>query len=554
MSNENRNDFDGHDVNLYVFARAFTQLLSDNNPEFVPLSYNNIQSTRSSSYSFPGVQNLINRFENNTTASDPHINYRTEEDEESFTPENFQEPHTVVNNLINYFENIESSNRGPCTNPRRNIASETGMTRHDRIAAFGSGSDLWFESRTFNRIFDETHGHFGEISDPGNTSDIEVLPLDEAIPATPDFSLDGEIPDLVSGDNFREPHASTQTKNGPLFHFEKKESIVFYPETNNLLNILEYIKIYRGCYFNFENQYRDNFAYGKGATRQVYTHLCNELTDTIMINTHPYFFDINDNCEFWQLDENIESFVVFVAMVIKSGCLLPFHFPPALLEIICHKKLNYEELGFFMEKINPIIFESAQKINSMDFKFLDIGFDNHEEFYHAHIIGHTDDKKLNIYKAISKHFELFDSFNDYKISEIDEKFSGLYTITSDHVIPLISMNNQKYNTQWKKFVRSLSEQELKQMLITFGNTLALNHSYSVNINYNMNTDINIMTCLRTVNINEKLFQNEEHLNNLRQYFSGYDQISDGHRVIEAGTQPHILDSDHGHGPRVIEVD
>lgn len=77
-----------------------------------------------------------------------------------------------------------------------------------------------------------------------------------------------------------------------------------------------------------------------------------------------------------------------------------------------------------------------------------------------------------------------------------------------------------------KIIKTLSEKELKQLLITFGNTLSLNKKYSINIHNILNNDIHITTCFSTVSINKKLFENPEHLNNLKLYFCDNDIISD----------------------------
>lgn len=333
-------------------------------------------------------------------------------------------------------------------------------------------------------------------------------------------------------------HRENHDDSKPSFDFERTKHLDFDLEKDNLSYVHEQIKIFKGYQFSFDTVQRNNRAFGDGATRQVYNKLSNDLIGTIMVKTHEYFMDVNVDHPFWNSEDNIECFVIFIGMVINSKCLLPYHFAPALLEMISNKKMNMVELEFFMEKIDPIVLNSAKKISPDNFKSLETDYDTHEELYRAKIINYTQFTKrkmdinfMNIYKMISKKFELFDSFYDYDILTIDSTFSGLYTITADRVLSLMYLDQQEHSDIWEKFVRSLSEQELKQMLITFGNTLSLENKYTIYISETLKTDIHITTCYQTVSINKSLFENADHLNNLKLYFTDNDEISDGLNIF-----------------------
>jgi hypothetical protein len=328
----------------------------------------------------------------------------------------------------------------------------------------------------------------------------------------------------------------------PSFFFNNKQCLNFDLEKDNLLYMYEQIKMFKGCEFLFNTTHRNGCAFGDGATRQVYNKLCNELVGTIMVKSHPYFMDINVDHYFWDSDENIELFVIFIGMVISSQCLLPYHLAPALLESISNKKLNMKELEFFMEKIDPETFSSVNKINSVDFKLLETDFDTPEEYFRSKVIGPMTQRKINIYNAISKYFGLFDSFHDYDVQTIDSTFSGLYELTSDHVLSQFFFEKQEYSGIWEEFVKSLTETELKQMLILFGNTLSLNKHYTINVSETLKTDIDIKTCFQIVTLNKKLFENVEYLHNLKIYFRDNDQISDSTNIYENYDNSFTLDS------------
>lgn len=184
-----------------------------------------------------------------------------------------------------------------------------------------------------------------------------------------------------------------------------------------------------------------------------------------------------------------------------------------------------------MEKFDVDLFNSVKKINQSDFKSLGTNFGSHEEFYRSKLIGEIKPKKLDVYHKISKFFELFDAFSHYDILKIDTILSGIYEITSDHIISMMDMVQSEYCNTLNKFVKTLSQQELKQMLVTFGNTLSLDNKYNIYVSDTIKTDIHIAACCRTVTINKILFEDTSNLDNLRLYFLDSDDISDGKNIM-----------------------
>ncbi len=315
-------------------------------------------------------------------------------------------------------------------------------------------------------------------------------------------------------------------EDNTIFNFQEDQTLQIDLETHGFEWLCDQIKNNRGTEFSFEIIDGDNFAYGAGATRQVFMKMLNEIIETLMIKTHPYFVDIDPDNLFWTDEDNVECFVVAIAMSINSGCLIPYHFSPALLECITNKQLSFSDLEFYMKKIDPDTFKTVSLLDSSDFESLDLGYDDVEDYYRSRVIGNISEQTSMIHQTIAKKFELFDSFNDYEIIDIDDKLSGCYKITPESVIKNMKLSDKKYKKIWDEFINSLTQNEIRQMLLLFGNTLYMNDPYYIHTDKNTSLDINISTCLKTVTINETFFESIEKLDKLRSYFTDNDQIMD----------------------------
>ena len=320
------------------------------------------------------------------------------------------------------------------------------------------------------------------------------------------------------------PSISSFKPSKPSFNFIYHETLNVDISTDILQFVLNHISINKGYYFDFTTKHEKNVATGSGASKQVYNKLAGELMNELLVQKNNYFMDINVDNVFWEFYDNVESFVILVAMIIKSHCILPYHFPPGLLEIISNKCLTLEQLEFFMEKIDPDLLAFAKKVSPMDFDSLETDFKSHEELYRSIVIGVIDEKKMNIYCTISNCFELFDAFDQFDILDIDRIFSGGYIITANDVLSCTILSNTTYQEIWDQFINSLTEKELKQLLILFGNTLSLKETYLIVIK-DIDVDIKIEICFKKVVINQKLFDNN-YLNNLKFYLIDDDKIND----------------------------
>lgn len=335
----------------------------------------------------------------------------------------------------------------------------------------------------------------------------------------------------------------------PIFDFVSRKIKIFDLEKDNFNTICSWMDEYNGYVFEFNVIHQNQIATGFGATRHVYNKIYNEWTydNNILTKTHPYFVDINMEHSFWISEDNIKKFTIFLIMAVHYDCIAPFHLPPALLEIITKKKMSLTELVFFMEKIYPENLNHAKKIKPSDFNDLELDFVDHDDYYRNKITPPISTEKNFIYHTISKQFDFFDALYNYDIFTIDSSLSGTYDITPAIVLSIMEVNsidnNPIYLDIWEKFVKTLDSTELKQLLITFGNTLALNKKYTIIISDLQELDIQISTCFQLIKINKKLFETPVHLNNLKYYFKDNDNV----------ISDRVTDNDNHYDGNIIET-
>ena len=315
----------------------------------------------------------------------------------------------------------------------------------------------------------------------------------------------------------------------PTFYFPYTKHIIFDTNKDNFSTMHNIIIQNRGYKFTFSVMDSNNEAYGRGATEFAYDKIFKNFINTYMIRSGLYFIDVTEDI-FWHDDTNIEIFVRLIAMCISSGCILPFHLNPILLETISRKQMYSCEIAFFMEQFDRATFELCEAMSEKEFIDADLGYSK-IEYYKTRIYEtHTKEKQL-IYNIIANYFDLFDSMYDFDICTIDYIFSGKYLINSHDVINICELQQAEYTDLWTKFVHSLNEIELRQMLYTFGNNYSLNKKYYIYVNSFISAHIVISTCSRKITLHEKLFENLVSLTQLKYYFASENSISDGtHRA------------------------
>jgi hypothetical protein len=334
--------------------------------------------------------------------------------------------------------------------------------------------------------------------------------------------------------------------NSNIFELNNYYFVDFDFNIDSVLYCFNNIKKRKGYRITFRCIEDDSLSYGHGANKYVYQKIAMNLLDavesneidlpliddgteftnheSILIRKHNYFVEPNLCNNFWKDPENIYAFVVFIASMISFESVLPYHLSPAILEFITYKKLTESELKFYLEKIDP----ELQGIDTIDDNFikeLGLGFDTVMDYLRFKVVGTLTSEQIVVYEEIASNFSLFNSFADFDIPNIDSVLSGKYTITADDVLK-ITIIEKKYINLWKKFVRSLSESELKQMLLSFGNTLSLDNHYNIHVNTIQTHDINIMTCAKDISIRENMLTEDEMIEQLRIYFRNNDSMRD----------------------------
>lgn len=312
----------------------------------------------------------------------------------------------------------------------------------------------------------------------------------------------------------------------PRFYFDRETEQRFDLLHDNFGTLCSLITIFPGHKFYFSVYKGASFAVGEGSNRQIYQRLMSELITKGILVSDSYFIDVNSSNPFWSDPDNIRFFVVFVAMLINYQCLLAGHFTPVLLECITYKKLSMDDLVFYMELIDPQTLKVASKYDAENFSLMESDFDTHYDLYRHIVCGSIGDDKLAVYRSIAKNFEAFGSFNRFDIQVMDKTFSGAYVITPEMVLPLFLVDDI-YQDQWSTFVKSLTSEEIKRMMLTFTNSLVLQNTIHVYISRTTELDIKVRVCSREVYINVKLFEDDTALYKLKDYFTSDDEIFDG---------------------------
>ena len=278
----------------------------------------------------------------------------------------------------------------------------------------------------------------------------------------------------------------------------------------------------------------NNYAHGDGAQRQMYNSCLSQMFKVgILMCIGIFFMDINEKHKFWEDEKQPYRFARFLRFYNRAGCILPYHLHPALLSnAMCD--MSFSDLEFYMEKMYPDIFNSAKKVLPENFEALGTDYETHKDLYKSTIYNQSNEKK-KISGMIAYDLGLLFCFGYlHNIMERDRLLSGVYTITPDMALGMMEIISAAYYTEdytedyteeWKKFVRSLTEEEIKQMLLTLGNTISTEAKYRIYIT-DMKQDIQIQTCFYTVSIRKQLFDDAEKLMILKDYLTGKDQIYD----------------------------
>ena len=307
---------------------------------------------------------------------------------------------------------------------------------------------------------------------------------------------------------------------GP-FCFNKSISVDIKPNPTyeELFNVMNEYPL---TYFNF-NIISQHKAYGNGSSKQIYTCVMDNIIDKLL-SIQGYFLDISmDNLKFWNFEDNIELFVSYIGLYITSGCILPYHFHPILLQKITGKPMTQTQQMEFLKYYSPDIYV---KINKDNFDVaLTTGYDTIEEYITTDFfMRDIPEWKLNLYDKIAKYFvKKFPTICDYSCTDLDILISGYYELKSSDVVKIMSIDNELYQKMWICFIDSLTQNQLKKLLLLCGNTLCIKSKFNITVCDYLKTDIHITTCCLQVSLNQKLFESDETLSQLKIYLDEVDQ-------------------------------
>jgi hypothetical protein len=323
-----------------------------------------------------------------------------------------------------------------------------------------------------------------------------------------------------------------------------KYKISFNIDSHNIYTALQHVIDYtlyqkpsKEIYYEILDK-NEHLGTGDGANRNVYMHLNSTMEEhKIVKRVNQYFVDLNYENYLFENEININALAKFIYSSIKYDCKLPFHLHPRLLETIVEYNRGYsmddDEILYFMKTLQPDIYRTSIVLSQDEFKELDCGFNTHIEYYKSLIYGSDDMEtsiKKNIINGTIATFYLDNQmFSDIlSVIELDKLISGNYIITHEIVLEKMSVEPEHYTEEWETFIKTLTYDELKNMLILITNSVSLDEPIKVCIcemnsisDNNIEEDIRISTCFRKVSINENIFKNKM-TENLKQYFISKD--------------------------------
>ena len=311
-----------------------------------------------------------------------------------------------------------------------------------------------------------------------------------------------------------------------MFHFEA-EHFLRVPDNGDYLDILvSNILIYPDHKFNIEIIDNNTFANGKGAERKFYSYIYEQLINNDLFIVENQFININIENSYWKSDSEIDIFSNIFILIIDSEYKMKHHWPIFLLENITGNKITDNELKEYVEYFYPDVYNNCEHLSQEDFDMLEIGYDTKSEYYKSLFEKDIDNESQKVYKKIANNLRLrcTNLMSNYSFSDFDKIISGELVINHQKVLNIMKLNtnNEQYQQMWHTFITSLDLEELKQLLLTFGNTLSLSKDYSVVVK-KMDIDFKIETCFYRVELNEELFRDQENLDRLKNYLSVNDK-------------------------------
>lgn len=251
---------------------------------------------------------------------------------------------------------------------------------------------------------------------------------------------------------------SNQDKSGELFVIDIYNDV---PIIEQLIAIVP--QIYRlnrelGFHFNYIDQDHKVISYGDGVTRQVFTHLRNELDELFRTN-----FQKIRNLRIYGKNINYQTLGKLLYFCCNEGGERFFHIDPYFMFLFSSEDshnlylINYYK-GHMAKKFVQQYLEYSAEIESL--RKLDIGLDTIEEFTEYILSPNLDDSMKEIYHEIHKGFIFFASREEhYNLSLI---FPMQF-----HFDRLIENGLFNANIEYVSFDRSANDIQLSKAIEAF---------------------------------------------------------------------------------------
>lgn len=338
-------------------------------------------------------------------------------------------------------------------------------------------------------------------------------------------SLSSSSNDDFSYDTYRSRRRRTQTRNRSA----ETSQITFHWHKDNLRSIITKISTIKNANISFHIANGGKNATGNGATRQVLDRLFTELQTAHMVKVNHWVYEVDDNDDFWMNQTNIEAVALLIAISTKFTYVFNFHFSPRFLECLAHSAMTPTECTEFVRHFDIDVYNSCQPLSFEKFSQLELGYVTKTEYYRNLLYHCTTDSALKIHRAITIAIEPYTKFPT-TVTKIDNQLSGPYKLVARDVLEICTIDDERYATTWRRFINSLSENELRQMLMVFGCTTSTMVEYTISIEFDMEQDIKIETCFYRAKLSDRLFKNMGTMMALKQYFGSNDQFMEDQNI------------------------
>lgn len=443
--------------------------------------------------------------------------------------------------MFKYLLNVTMS-----TNGQNNIASNNAINEHPEIiairAAYASRG-IQVNFRTTNIIVSRGSDLEDSDSDNGYDRDRDFDPYyfhDE------EYDTDDDNREI----DLRDPNLAIDE-----YQLRKKTTIFIVPMNLHVdllfsnkfgpLNLLDKFH----SIINLKFVEGDTVALGNGAGRQFLRQRFDELITCGYLTPKGKFVYLNLESTFWKNRSNVMYFCHLIYATKRVDGCLPYHLSPVLLSHINDDfKIGLDEAEFFLEKIDKQVFDAMKRDSHLEMTLEEMGCTKLE--YMREILDPYESTHLELYELIGRHLELLFVDNDEFFVEPDMFFittfsaylSGYYTLDADSVLRMVSVHYQKKSgciapnsnfcaeehvtNMLIKFISSLTENELIQMLISWTSNPSPSNKIKIYVVDDQVEDLRIQTCYCTVSISSRFFVDSETLNRLKISFIDGDKMVD----------------------------